>query len=139
MAVERPRDAARGLANDGTCCVLLPDAREEEFPIGAPFSKYLSGPLHNYFLGQSIVEDGGDWPFGEWAHGADGRRDYYRELFQTENIATIRRFLEVLAWPNQKRSLSRRAYCHASGIRPSSIWRSNIPSSRKMRYGSNPS
>ncbi len=94
------------LLTTGACCVLLPDARWEEFPVAAPFSEYLSGPLHDYFLGQSIVEDGGDWPFGEWAHGNDGRRDYYRELFKTENTATIRRFLEVLAWPHQKGRVS---------------------------------
>ena len=86
----------------GTCCVLLPDARWEEFPMCAPFSEYLAGPLHNFFLGQSIVESGGEWPFGEWAHGVAAKRDYYSALFETENGATVRLFLEVLGWPNPK-------------------------------------
>ena len=87
---------------NGTCCVLLPDARGEEFPIGAPFRDYLAGPLRNYFLGQSIIELGGAWPFGEWGHGNDGRIEYYGQLFGTKDRATIRRFLELIAWPNDK-------------------------------------
>lgn len=90
------------LITTGTCCVLLPDARWEEHPIGAPFSEYLAGPLRNFFIGQSIVELGGDWPFGERAHGNDARLDYYRELFGTASDTVVRRFLEAVAWPHQK-------------------------------------
>lgn len=90
------------VSTTGTCCVLLPDARWEEFPIGAPFAEYLAGPLRNYFLGQSVVELGGEWPFGEWAHGNEARLDYYRALFSTNNAITVRRFLEAIAWPHRK-------------------------------------
>lgn len=86
----------------GTCCVLLPDARWEEWPAGAPFSDYLAGPLRNYFLGQSIVEQGGAWPFGEWTHGNKARLDYYRALFQTKSDAEVRRYLEVIGWPHTR-------------------------------------
>ena len=111
------------LPSTGTCCVLLSDARWEEFPVGAPFSDYLAGPLRNYFLGQSIVEDGGKWPFGEWAHGPAAKRDYYRGLFQTENRATMRLFLEVLGWPN----LKGRARCPCgSGRRLSKCCRAKV-------------
>lgn len=87
---------------EGTCCVVLPDARWEEWPVGAPFSAYLAGPLRNYFLGQSIVEQGGEWPFGEWAHGNQARLDYYKALFETESDAGVRRYLEVIGWPHAK-------------------------------------
>ena len=42
-------------------------------------------------------------PFGEWAHGVAAKRDYYSALFETENRATVRLFLEVLGWPNRRR------------------------------------
>jgi hypothetical protein len=87
----------------GFCCVLLPDARWEEFPVGAPFRDYLAGPLHNYFLGQSTVELRDPWPFGEWGHGNDGRLEYYKQLFGTNDRATVRRFLEMIGWPHGNR------------------------------------
>lgn len=90
------------LSTNGTCCVLLLDARWEELPEGAPFRDYLAGPLRNYFLGQSIVEQGGDWPFGEWGHGNKGPFEYYGQLFQTQDRAAIRHFLELIGWPNDR-------------------------------------
>lgn len=89
------------LSGSGTCCVVLPDARWEEFPEGAPFRDYLAGPLRNYFLGQGIVERGGKWPFGEWGHGNKGPLEYYGQLFGTQDPAAIRRFLELIGWPNE--------------------------------------
>lgn len=70
--------------------------------MGAPFSEYLAGPLRNFFLGQSLVEQGKPWPYGAWAHGLEGKREYYRERFGATSDAAIRRYLEVLGWPNQK-------------------------------------
>ena len=90
----------------GTCCVLLPDARWEEWPVEAPFSDYLAGPLRNFFLGQSIVEQGGEWPFGEWAHGNQARLDYYKALVQTESNIELRRYLEVIGWPHTRGRVS---------------------------------
>ena len=46
--------------------------RWEEFPMCAPFSEYLAGPLHNFFLGQSIVESGDEWPFLTTSDGCFG-------------------------------------------------------------------
>jgi hypothetical protein len=58
------------LAADGTACVLLPDERWRLWPVGRPLLKYLTGPLHSFFLAQTMVEEGQPWPFGQWAHGA---------------------------------------------------------------------
>ncbi len=81
---------------DGTACVLLPDDRWRCFPEGAPFSLFLDGPLHNFFLGQSLVALGGDWPFGQWGHGAQGVLEYYQWLLGTQDPKMIVRFLEAL-------------------------------------------
>ncbi len=88
--------------SDGTACVLLPDDRWRCFPEGAPFVKFLEGPVHDFFLGQSLVALGEDWPFGEWSHGSQGVIEYYQWLLGTKDIAVIVRFLRVLAKLNFK-------------------------------------
>ena len=87
---------------DGTCCVFMPDSRWEAFPVGARFGVFLAGPLRDYFLGQSLVQRGEDWPHGEWSHGAKGVWEYYSELLDTRSRPLIRRFLIGLAYPNRK-------------------------------------
>jgi len=88
--------------SDGKACVLIPDDRWRSFPKGAPFRCFLEGPVHNFFLGQSLVAQGEKWPFGEWQHGAAGVLQYYRELIGTENVRTVARFLYVLKKLNLK-------------------------------------
>src|SRR5258708_2622266 len=63
-----PWSADRHVYTNGTACVLLPEDRWWSFPPDRSFSEYLRVPLHNYFLGQSIVEAGGAWPFSEHRH-----------------------------------------------------------------------
>lgn len=78
------------------------DDRWRCFPEGAPFVRFLDGPVHDFFLGQSLVALGEPWPFGEWSHGAKGVREYYQWLLQTDDPKTIVRFLRVLAKLNWK-------------------------------------
>jgi hypothetical protein len=93
-----PRTADRHVFTDtGHCCVLLEDARWESFPVGASFRTYLEVPLHNYFLGQTLVEQGEPWPFKGWGHGALGIAEYYAEILKTEDLVVIRRFVGLLA------------------------------------------
>ncbi|HWP56925.1 MAG TPA: hypothetical protein VNL14_03440 [Candidatus Acidoferrales bacterium] len=87
---------------DGVACVLLPDDRWRCFPEGAPFVQFLDGPVHDFFLGQSLVALGEDWPFGQWSHGPNGVREYYQWLLATNDMPTIARFLEILAKVNLK-------------------------------------
>lgn len=46
-------------------------------------------PLHNYFLGQSIVEACGAWPFGEHRHGLNGVIDFYEERVRTDDAKVL--------------------------------------------------
>lgn len=87
---------------DGTACVMLPDDRWRCFPEGAPFVQFLDGPVHDFFLGQSLVALGEKWPFGQWSHGREGVYEYYQWLLGTEDPATIGRYLRVLAKLNFK-------------------------------------
>ncbi len=109
---------------DGTACVLLPDDRWRCFPVGAPFKQFLDGPVHDFFLGQAIVERGGAWPFGEWSHGEKGILEYYCYLLGTEDRAVVQGFLQVLSkadlkdhWECPCGSGQRKRRCCASRIR----------------------
>lgn len=82
---------------DGVACVLLPDDRWRCFPEGAPFVQFLDGPVHDFFLGQSLVALGEDWPFGQWRHGAEGVYEYYCWFLRTDDVETVLRHLQVLA------------------------------------------
>lgn len=88
--------------SDGTCCVLLPEDRARCFPPGSRLSVFLDGPLHDFFLGQSLVALGEPWPFDEWSHGKNGVRAFYQELLQTDDLAMIGRYLRVLTRLNLK-------------------------------------
>ena len=92
-----------GTDSPGVACVIIPDDRWNCFPVGARFLDYLEGPLHNYFLGQTRVEHGETWPFGEWKHGAKGMLQYYEDLLETDDALTVWRFLYVLARFSLKR------------------------------------
>lgn len=90
------------IERDGRACVFLPDDRWHCFPEESSFSKYLDGPLHNFFLGQSLVALGENWPFGEWGHGANGILEYYEQFLETDDAKAIIRFLQAAAKLNLK-------------------------------------
>lgn len=81
---------------EGDVCVFLLDERQEVCPPGTSLIDYLDGPVRNYFLGQSLVELGQPWPFGEHSHGNKGRLEYYQNLFETKDISVISQYLECL-------------------------------------------
>lgn len=92
-----PRIADRHINPGGSACVMLPDDRWRSFPPGARFRQFLDGPMHQFFLAQSLVELGEPWPFGQWSHGAKGRLEYYQSLFSTTDFDVIKRTLGLLA------------------------------------------
>jgi hypothetical protein len=93
-----PRHADRHInAQDGTACAWLPDERWRVWPKGAPLLDFLKGPLHGFFLAQSLVEAGQPWPWGQWAHGAKGVFQFYREILKTADLRVMITFLEYIA------------------------------------------
>ncbi len=79
---------------DGRACVVLPDAYWLENATGeVSLLEYLRGPLHQYFVGQCLVELGEPWPSGEWAHGAKGMFEHYSSVFRTQDLKTVSRLL----------------------------------------------
>ena len=57
----------------------------------------LEGPVHNFFLGQSLIEAGEPWPFGERKHGFEGLLESYGELIGTTEVTVISKYLECLS------------------------------------------
>jgi|SRR5438093_1406189 len=119
-----PRTPERHVNQDGTACVLLPDQRWEVWPIGSPLLDFLNGPVRNFFLGQSLVERGDPWPFGQWGHGARGIIEYYSGLLDTQDLLVISRYLECLVakkvkghWPCPCGSGKRLRDCHTGNVR----------------------
>lgn len=79
----------------GFACLQVP----EEWLTDADrsFRRFLKVPVHNYFLGQALVELGQPWPFGERSHGIKGLYEAYGEILGEADPATIERLLQVLA------------------------------------------
>ncbi len=100
-----PRIPDRHINHDGTACVLVPEDRGRCFPPGARFSEYLSGPLHDFFLGQTYYEREGKWPFDHWSHGVKGILEYYQALTGVTGEYTVINFVRVLSYPKLKKSL----------------------------------
>jgi hypothetical protein len=93
--------------------------------------------LRNYFIGQALVERGEPWPFGEWRHGLNGMRDYYTEVFGTDDLSKARRYLDCLAakrvrghWDCPCRSGKRLRHCHMNLV---SELRDKIPRSEAIK------
>ena len=118
-----PRTLERHINSDGAACILLPDERWRVWPPGSTLLAFLQGPVHNFFLAQSLVEQGDSWPFGQWSHGANGIREYYEELLNTADSEVIWRFLRCLAaeqikghWDCPCGSRQRLRNCHMSTL-----------------------
>lgn len=92
-----PRHPDRHVNEDGTACALLPDERWRVWPKGAPLVDFLKGPLHGFFVAQGLVEAGQPWPWGQWAHGAKGVFQFYREILKTADLSVMIAFLEYIA------------------------------------------
>jgi len=118
-----PRSPDRHMNADGTACVLLADERWKSWPVGAPLLQFLSGPLHDYFVCQSVVEAGDPWPMPQLPHGAAGVRLYYREILGTEDEGVMVGYLSCLAaaqlkghWDCPCRSGKRLRDCHLKAV-----------------------
>jgi hypothetical protein len=98
-----PREGKYHINDDGTACVFLPEERWRSFPVGDPFSTYLNIPLHNFFLGQTVYQKEGRWPFGEWGHGLEGIYEYYFWLLNIQDKNSVHRFLHILSKHNFKK------------------------------------
>jgi hypothetical protein len=75
--------------SDGSLCLGVPDSFYMDGTAKAPFTTFLEGPVRTFLLGNSMVEQGLGWPFGEWGHGAKGILEYYSQLFSLSDLGVI--------------------------------------------------
>lgn len=81
----------------GVTCLMVPDEFWYRHPNGLDLIEFLRGPVLGYFIGQSIVERGGKWPYGERAHGVRGIIEFYGALVGTTNPVRVHAFLTMAA------------------------------------------
>lgn len=116
-----PRTADRHVFVGGPICTEVPELTL----LRGDYSllSYLEGPVRNYFLGQSLVERGEPWPFGERDHNKAGLVDAYGEVLGVSGEQTIRRYLDLLGhrkikrhWPCPCGSGSQIRHCHRADV-----------------------
>lgn len=93
-----PRTPARHVNDNGTACLMVP----EEWLVTAEdtsFPAFMAGPVKNFFVGQSLVELGQPWPFGERSHGRPGVVEAFSAILGTADLAPMRTYLAYLQKP----------------------------------------
>lgn len=117
-----PRTLDRHMYPSGAICAEVPELTLLRG--GFSLLSYLDGPVHNFFLGQSLVERGEQWPFGQWEHGKSGLIQAYGELLGQRDEQKIRRYLDCLShkkvkghWPCPCDSGKPIRQCHVAVLR----------------------
>ena len=118
-----PWHADRHTNHDGIACPIVP----EEWLLRADqnsIMNFLEGPVRNFFIGQILVEQGKDWPFGERDHGKAGLIQSYGELIGVSDEFTVRRYLDCLSrttlkghWDCPCGSTKRLRHCHLETLK----------------------
>lgn len=92
-----PKTADYHISSDGTACLFVEDEAYYQFPNGLSFVEFLEIPVRNFFLSQSIVANGGDWPLGYRSHGTEGVIEFYMEKLNTEDPVELLKCLKCLS------------------------------------------
>jgi hypothetical protein len=87
----------RHMSLGGKACLFVPEEWLLRPRSARTISCYLDGPVHNYFLWQSLFECGKSPPWGERSHGVPGLIEAYGEMLGVQGEATIRRSLVYLS------------------------------------------
>jgi hypothetical protein len=119
-----PRLADRHvMPNTGELCLGVPE--EIWILLNGNFSieTFLDGPVRNYFIGNTLVEKGEPWPFGERKHGDPGIIQFYEDQIGTNTLAGIIHIIGLVLtkkirghWPCPCKSGEIIRRCHTSII-----------------------
>ncbi|MBL7953951.1 MAG: hypothetical protein JNJ91_02850 [Flavobacteriales bacterium] len=91
--IPRQLDPHHVIKDDGTLCVVLPEAYWYHYPEGLRLDAFMMGPLRSHLAGQTFVLQGLPWPQKEWPHAADGSLAFYREILGADDRAAVRLML----------------------------------------------
>ncbi len=97
-----PRTADRHIyPKPGNCCLCVWEEWLWEKPkVG--FEDFLVGPLHSYFVSQSIFEMTGEWPFGQRDHDKKGLDQAVAKMLSDIPNVQVDRALAILSQSNMK-------------------------------------
>ena len=108
----------------GATCLMVPDEFWYRNPNGLGLVEFLRGPVLGYFIGQSIVERGGAWPYGERAHGVPGIVEFYGALVGSTDPVCVHGLLVMASakkvrahWLCPCGSRRRAQSCHGHRVR----------------------
>ena len=76
----------------GIACLNLPVLISKVNPKGMSLLEFLNGPVLSYFVGQSLYEATGKWPFGQWGHDEDGYYEYYASVLGPTDHTILLRY-----------------------------------------------
>lgn len=76
-----PRTLDRHTYSNGSLCLGVPEDIWPKPGTAINLEEFLNGPVRNYLMANTLVEQEQPWPFGERAHGIPGIVEYYCESF----------------------------------------------------------
>jgi len=82
---------------DRTLCLGIPIEVRQRFKKEPTLLAFVERLLVPYLYSYSYYEKYGKLPFGEFAHGGKGIREYYQELFKTDDIFIVLELLKIMA------------------------------------------
>ena len=82
---------------DRTLCLGIPIEVRQRFKKEPTLLAFVEKLLIPYLYSYSYFEKYGKIPFGEFAHGGKGIREYYQELFKTDDIYIVLELLKIMA------------------------------------------
>jgi hypothetical protein len=82
---------------DRTLCLGAPVEVWRRFKADPRLVAFVETLVVEYLYGYAYFEKYGKMPFGELSHGAPGIREYYQDLFKTDDVQLVLALLKIMA------------------------------------------
>lgn len=83
--------------DDRTLCLAAPAEVNKRFKKDPRLITFVKTLVIEYLYGYSFFEKHSQMPFGELSHGGPGLREYYSEIFNTDDVWIILALLKIMA------------------------------------------
>jgi hypothetical protein len=125
MAERIPREMDRHVYPDsGALCLGVIEELWLAMNGNFALDRVLDIPVRNFLIGNSLVEQGQDWPSGDRSHGTPGVVEFYASLLGTKDEVSLLRFLQSFLlgklkghWPCPCGSGNNLRRCHMNGVK----------------------
>jgi len=82
---------------DRALCLGAPVEVLRRFKTNPRLVTFMETLVVEYLYGYAFFEKYGEMPFDELSHGAQGIREYYQDLFETDNVQIVLALLKLMA------------------------------------------